>query len=53
MPVGAAVAGPLADDFGTSPVLVVGGVLIVVAGEEKGQCRPPAGLETGGLSRGD
>lgn len=29
-PVGTAVAGPLADDFGTSPVLVVGGVLIVV-----------------------
>jgi hypothetical protein len=29
-PVGTAIAGPLADDFGTSPVLAVGGVLIVV-----------------------
>ena len=29
-PLGTAVAGPLADDFGTSPVLVAGGALIVV-----------------------
>jgi predicted MFS family arabinose efflux permease len=29
-PAGAAVAGPLADEFGPSPVLVAGGVLIVV-----------------------
>jgi hypothetical protein len=29
-PLGTAVAGPLADDFGTSGVLVVGGALIVV-----------------------
>jgi MFS family permease len=29
-PVGTAVAGPLADDFGTPPVLVVGGILVAV-----------------------